>query len=96
MFSNCASIIGMSAANLSKSMIEVGEDNPKCFPNDLDVILGCTLTFKVKFQSRSISMSVMKVSNDVEIIEEIKGQLQSEQHSGQLSGNIFYDLVADT
>ncbi|QCE14779.1 hypothetical protein DEO72_LG11g1785 [Vigna unguiculata] len=69
----------MSAANLRKSMIEVGEDDPKCFPNDLDVILGCTLAFKVKVQSRSKSMSVMKVSNDVEIIEEIKGQLQPEQ-----------------
>ena len=30
-----------------------GEDDPKCFPEDLDVILGCTWAFKVKLQEKN-------------------------------------------
>ncbi|QCD83858.1 hypothetical protein DEO72_LG2g4206 [Vigna unguiculata] len=43
-------------------MIKVGEDDPKCFPDELDVMLGCTLAFKLRTQPRNKCASVIKVS----------------------------------
>ncbi|QCD97274.1 hypothetical protein DEO72_LG6g1984 [Vigna unguiculata] len=43
-----AKIKPCSALELMNKMIEVdGEDDPKCFPEDLDALLGCTLAFKL-------------------------------------------------
>ncbi|QCE11364.1 Nucleic acid-binding [Vigna unguiculata] len=56
-----------------------GEEDPKCFPEDLDVLLGCTLAFKVKPQGNNRPASVMRVSTDREIIgyiSSILGQIQ--------------------
>ncbi|QCD82968.1 Nucleic acid-binding [Vigna unguiculata] len=50
---DCMNLIGVSAADLRKKMIKHGEDDPKCFPEDLDVILGCTWAFKVKLQGKN-------------------------------------------
>ncbi|QCE00530.1 hypothetical protein DEO72_LG7g1820 [Vigna unguiculata] len=45
---DCTNLIGVSAVELMNKMIEDEEDDPKCFPEDLDVLLGCTLAFKIK------------------------------------------------
>ncbi|QCD93263.1 hypothetical protein DEO72_LG5g1335 [Vigna unguiculata] len=58
-------------------MIEDGEDDPKCFPEDLDVMLGCTLAFKVRVQPKNRSSSVMKASNNLETIAFIRSKLES-------------------
>ncbi|QCE03699.1 hypothetical protein DEO72_LG8g1724 [Vigna unguiculata] len=52
-----------------------GEEDPKCFPQDLDVLLGCTLAFKVKPQGNNRPASVMRVSTDREIIGHISSLL---------------------
>jgi len=54
-----------------------GEDNPKCFPKDLDVLLGCTLAFKVRVQPNNKSSSVMKASNNLETITSIRSKLET-------------------
>ncbi|QCE05385.1 Nucleic acid-binding [Vigna unguiculata] len=38
---------------LTQAKIKDGEEDPKCFPEDLDVLLGCTLAFKVKPQGNN-------------------------------------------
>jgi len=57
----------------------VGEDDPKCFPDDLDVMLGCTLAFKVRTQPRNRCVFVIKVSDLLEIINYIKKLIQPVQ-----------------
>ena len=52
-----------------------GEEDPKCFPQDLDVLLGCTLAFKVKPQGNNRPASGMRVSTDREIISHISSLL---------------------
>jgi len=54
----------------------VGEDDPKCFPDELDVMLGCTLAFKLRTQPRNKFASVIKVSDLPEIINYIKKLIQ--------------------
>jgi len=50
-----------------------------CFPEDLDVLLGCTLAFKVKLQGNNRPASVMRVSTDREIIGHISSILRQTQ-----------------
>ena len=52
-----------------------GEDDPKCFPEDLDALLGCTLAFKVRVQPSNRSSSVMKASTNSETIASIRSKL---------------------
>ncbi|QCE03288.1 hypothetical protein DEO72_LG8g1312 [Vigna unguiculata] len=54
-----------------------GEDDPKCFSEDIDVMLGCTLAFKVRVQPKNRSSSVMKASNNLETIAFIRSKLES-------------------
>ncbi|QCD81958.1 hypothetical protein DEO72_LG2g2290 [Vigna unguiculata] len=56
-----------------------GEEDPMCFPEDLDVLLGCTLAFKVKPQGNNRPASVMRVSTDREIIGHISSILGQTQ-----------------
>ncbi|XP_027938453.1 replication protein A 70 kDa DNA-binding subunit E-like [Vigna unguiculata] len=72
---DCINLIGLSAGDLRKKMIKDGEEDPKCFPQDLDVLLGCTLAFKVKPQGNNRPASVMRVSTDREIIGHISSLL---------------------
>ncbi|QCD92759.1 Nucleic acid-binding [Vigna unguiculata] len=74
---DCINLIGVSVVELMNKMIEDGEDDPKCFPEDLDVMLGCTLAFKVKVQPKNRSSSVMKASNNLETIVFIRSKLES-------------------
>ncbi|XP_027935594.1 uncharacterized protein LOC114190767 [Vigna unguiculata] len=73
---DCTNLIGVSALELMNKMIEVdGEDDPKCFPEDLDALLGCTLAFKVRVQPSNRSSSVMKASTNPETIASIRSKL---------------------
>ncbi|QCE06754.1 hypothetical protein DEO72_LG9g1768 [Vigna unguiculata] len=73
--SDCTNLIGVSALELMNKMIEDGEDDPKCFPEDLDALLGCTLAFKVRVQPSNRSSSVMKASTNPETIASIRSKL---------------------
>ncbi|QCD99149.1 hypothetical protein DEO72_LG7g430 [Vigna unguiculata] len=70
-----AKIKPCSALELMNKMIEDGEDDPKCFPEDLDALLGCTLAFKVRVQPSNRSSSVMKASTNPETIASIRSKL---------------------
>ncbi|QCE04199.1 hypothetical protein DEO72_LG8g2232 [Vigna unguiculata] len=71
-----AKIKPCSALELMNKMIEVdGEDDPKCFPEDLDALLGCTLAFKVRVQPSNRSSFVMKASSNPETIASIRSKL---------------------
>jgi len=54
----------------------VDEDDPKCFPDDLDAMLGCTISFKVWTQPRNRCASVIKVFGVPEIINYVKRLIQ--------------------
>ncbi|QCD88615.1 hypothetical protein DEO72_LG3g3165 [Vigna unguiculata] len=89
----CRNIIGIFAEELQKKMIKVGEDDPKCFPDELDVMLGCTLAFKLRTQPRNKFASVIKVSDLPEIINYIKKLIQP---LGECSHKNIIDLGGDT
>ncbi|QCD87082.1 hypothetical protein DEO72_LG3g1613 [Vigna unguiculata] len=72
---DCTNLIGVSALELMNKMIEDGEDDPKCFPEDLDALLGCTLAFKVRVQPSNRSSSVMKASTNPETIASIRSKV---------------------
>ncbi|QCD95975.1 hypothetical protein DEO72_LG6g673 [Vigna unguiculata] len=77
---DCINLIGVSVVELMNKMIEDGEGDPKCFPEDLDVMLGCTLAFKVRVQPKNRSSSVMKASNNLETIAFIRSKLDSKMN----------------
>ncbi|QCD83099.1 Nucleic acid-binding [Vigna unguiculata] len=87
-------VIGISVEELQKEMIKVGEDDPKCFLDDLDVMLGCTLAFKVRTQPRNRCASVIKVSDLPEIINYIKKLIQPVKRILQNSG-VFVESSQD-
>ncbi|QCD82701.1 uncharacterized protein LOC114174924 [Vigna unguiculata] len=87
---DCINLIGVSTGDLRKKMIKDGEEDPKCFPKDLDVLLGCTLAFKVKPQGNNRPASVMRVSTDREIIGHISsilGQTQAIEVGKRMSAS---------
>ncbi|QCD97287.1 hypothetical protein DEO72_LG6g1997 [Vigna unguiculata] len=83
---------------LTQAKIKPASDDPKCFPKDLDVILGCTWTFKVKLHGKNRPASVMRVSTNVEIIDHIKTLLGQEEASqgGECMVSCPSDIVPDT
>ncbi|XP_027922825.1 uncharacterized protein LOC114180725 [Vigna unguiculata] len=91
----CRNIIDISAEELQMKMIKVGEDDPKCFPDELDVMLGCTLAFKLRTQPRNKFASVIKVSDLPEIINYIKKLIQP-VNLGECSHKNIINLVGDT
>ncbi|QCE06884.1 hypothetical protein DEO72_LG9g1898 [Vigna unguiculata] len=70
-------------------------NDPKCFPDDLDVMLGCTLAFKVRTQPRNRCVFVIKVSDLLEIINYIKKLIQPVQIADFRSKGVC-NLAADT
>ncbi|QCD87689.1 hypothetical protein DEO72_LG3g2229 [Vigna unguiculata] len=87
---DCINLIRVSVGDLRKKMIKDGEEDPKCFPEDLDVLLGCTLAFKVKPQGNNRPASVMRVSTDCEIIGHISsilGQTQAIEVGKRMSAS---------
>ncbi|XP_027927634.1 uncharacterized protein LOC114184525 [Vigna unguiculata] len=91
----CSNIIGLSAADLQKQMIEAGEDDPLCFPDALDVMLGCTFAFKVRTQPRTKCASVIKVSNVSEIVAHVKSLIPPLQ-IGYGTDKCSMDLVSES
>ncbi|XP_027903577.1 uncharacterized protein LOC114163466 [Vigna unguiculata] len=91
----CSNIIGLSAADLQKQMIEAGEDDPLCFPDALDVMLGCTFAFKVRTQPRTKCASVIKVSNVSEIVAHVKSLIPPLQ-IGDGTDKRSMDLVSES
>ena len=66
-----------------------GEDDPKCFSEDLDVLLGCPLAFKVRVQPNNRSSSVMKTSSNPETIACIRSKLETKMVSHLLQSFKF-------
>ncbi|QCE03752.1 hypothetical protein DEO72_LG8g1778 [Vigna unguiculata] len=52
------------------------EDDPKCFPDDLDVMLGCAFAFKVRTQPRTRCASVIKMTDVPNIVNHVKSLIQ--------------------
>ncbi|XP_027924886.1 uncharacterized protein LOC114182255 [Vigna unguiculata] len=76
---DCNNLIGVSTVELMNKMIEDREDDPKCFPEDLDVLLGCTLAFKVRVQPNNRSSSVMKAFSNLETIACVRSKLEAKK-----------------
>ncbi|XP_027906324.1 uncharacterized protein LOC114165898 isoform X3 [Vigna unguiculata] len=74
---DCTNLIGVSAVELMNKMIEDGEDDPKCFPEDLDVMLGCTLAFKNNKESSGEAMSDSSTEENSKARDQIQMGKQS-------------------
>ncbi|QCD82298.1 hypothetical protein DEO72_LG2g2633 [Vigna unguiculata] len=72
-----------------------GEDDSLCFPDALDVMLGCTFAFKVRTQPRTKCASVIKVSNVSEIVAHVKSLIPPLQ-IGDSTDKCSMDLVSES
>ncbi|XP_027915992.1 uncharacterized protein LOC114175433 [Vigna unguiculata] len=86
---------GWYRLQVQKRMIEAGEDDSLCFPDALDVMLGCTFAFKVRTQPRTKCASVIKVSNVSEIVAHVKSLIPPLQ-IGDSTDKCSMDLVSES
>ncbi|XP_019455180.1 PREDICTED: uncharacterized protein LOC109356309 [Lupinus angustifolius] len=70
----CAEIIGISACELRNQMVAEGEDDPKAFPLNLDMLLARTVALRVKVQPSYNQSSVIRLSENPSLIKSISGQ----------------------
>ncbi|KAF1860020.1 hypothetical protein Lal_00027870, partial [Lupinus albus] len=71
----CADIIGVSASDLRDHMVAEGEDDPKAFPFILDELLARTMALRVKVQPSYNQSSVIRLSEDPNLIKTILDQI---------------------
>ncbi|KAF1893477.1 hypothetical protein Lal_00001956 [Lupinus albus] len=71
----CVDIIGISASKLKNQMLAEGEDDPKAFPLVLDELLARTMVLRVKVQSSYNQSSVIKLSEDSNLIKKVLDQI---------------------
>ncbi|KAF1877293.1 hypothetical protein Lal_00012064 [Lupinus albus] len=71
----CADIIGVSASDLRDQMVAEGEDDPKAFPLILDELLARTMALRVKVQPSYNQSSVIRLSEDPNLIKTILDQI---------------------
>ncbi|KAF1874158.1 hypothetical protein Lal_00041604 [Lupinus albus] len=71
----CADIIGVSASDLRDQMVAEGEDDPKAFPLILDELLARTMALRVKVQPSYNQSSVIRLSEDPNLIKNILDQI---------------------
>ncbi|KAF1893763.1 hypothetical protein Lal_00002287 [Lupinus albus] len=70
-----ADIIGVSASDLRDQMVAEGEDDPKAFPLILDELLARTMALRVKVQPSYNQSSVIRLSEDPNLIKNILDQI---------------------
>ncbi|XP_058776979.1 uncharacterized protein LOC131651305 [Vicia villosa] len=68
---DCFNIIGKTADDMRKSMIENGEDDPMVYPDELDVLLKKRFAFRVKVQPNFNQGSVQKLLTDASSVDQI-------------------------
>ncbi|KAE9603804.1 putative nucleic acid-binding protein [Lupinus albus] len=71
----CADIIGVSASDLRDQMVAEGEDDPKAFSLILDELLARTMALRVKVQPSYNQSSVIRLSEDPNLIKNILDQI---------------------
>ncbi|CAL0305323.1 unnamed protein product [Lupinus luteus] len=70
-----ADIIGISAYELKNQMLAEGEDDPKAFPLSLDELLARTMALRVKVQPSYNQSSVIRLSEDPNLIKKVLDQI---------------------
>ncbi|QCD83337.1 hypothetical protein DEO72_LG2g3681 [Vigna unguiculata] len=85
----------LSLLKLKSNQLQVGEDDPLCFPDALDIMLGCTFAFKVRTQPRTKCAFVIKVSNVSEIVTHVKSLIPPLQ-IGDSTDKCSMDLVSES
>ncbi|XP_058783404.1 uncharacterized protein LOC131658086 [Vicia villosa] len=68
---DCFNIIGKTADDMRKSMIENGEDDPMVYPDELEVLLKKRMAFRVKVQPNFNKGSVQKLLTDASSVDQI-------------------------
>ncbi|KAE9601064.1 putative nucleic acid-binding protein [Lupinus albus] len=71
----CVDIIGVSASELKSQMLAEGKDDPKAFPLVLDELLARTMVLRVKVQPSYNQSSVIRLSEDVNLIKKVLDQI---------------------
>ncbi|KAF1860452.1 hypothetical protein Lal_00037797 [Lupinus albus] len=71
----CVDIIGVSPSELKNQMLAEGEDDPKSFPLVLDELLARTMVLRVKVQLSYNQSSVIRLSEDVNLIKKVLDQI---------------------
>ncbi|KAI5439612.1 hypothetical protein KIW84_025120 [Lathyrus oleraceus] len=70
--SECAAILGMTAEFMHNSMVENGEDDPRVYPDELEMLLNKKMAFRVKVQPTFSQASVWKLCDDEAFVKEIE------------------------
>ncbi|CAL0303463.1 unnamed protein product [Lupinus luteus] len=85
----CADIIGVSACEFRSQMLAEGEDDPKAFPLTLDMLLARTMALRVKVQPSYHQSSVIRISEDQDLIKYVMDQILINGHatSDNVKGN---------
>ncbi|KAF1881382.1 hypothetical protein Lal_00023418 [Lupinus albus] len=71
----CVDIIGVSASELKNQMLAVSEDDLKAFLLVLDELLTRTMVLRVKVQPSYNQSSVIRLSEDVNLIKKVLDQI---------------------
>ncbi|KAF1858965.1 hypothetical protein Lal_00000787 [Lupinus albus] len=71
----CDDMIDISASELKNQMLAEGEDDPKAFPLVLDELLARTMVLRVKVQPSDNQSSVIRLSEDPNLIKKVFGQI---------------------
>ncbi|XP_058748389.1 uncharacterized protein LOC131621367 [Vicia villosa] len=69
---DCFEIIGKSAEDMYKKMMDEGEDDPLVYPDDLELLLGKKMAFRVKVQPSFGQGYVWKFSSDEDFVNQIQ------------------------
>ncbi|CAL5197140.1 unnamed protein product [Lathyrus oleraceus] len=68
----CIQYVGLSAHDLREVMKKTNEDHPQIYPAHLDNLLGKEFSFRVKYQLDFKQSSIVKLTEDKQIIQIIK------------------------
>ncbi|XP_058746517.1 uncharacterized protein LOC131619441 [Vicia villosa] len=77
---DCIPYTKLTAKEIREVMKTAGEDNPKIWPAQLDVLLNRELAFRIKYQSQYRQFSVVKILNEEDLYNKFHNYLTTNQN----------------
>ncbi|XP_058775828.1 uncharacterized protein LOC131650113 [Vicia villosa] len=78
---DCVPYTKLSAKELRLLMIANGEDNPKIWPAQVDILLNKEMAFRIKFQSSYKQFSIVTILNEDNVYNKLKSYLTPYEHT---------------
>ncbi|KAI5442351.1 hypothetical protein KIW84_011429 [Lathyrus oleraceus] len=92
---DCENIIGKTADDMRKAMLEEGEDGPMVYPNELDSLLNKKMDFRVKVQPNFSQTLIHKLDTNESIVNQIVNDYVNYEHSMSACGENELDFNND-